>query len=559
MVFLDVDKINSIIEQIPYVELVNKFVQNGHLGKGIVLISNIEGLEKSLEFEVEIHSQYPLKHHDTETIRFINKDLLEYNHVMENGSICIHTLHSPNLEKKLIYDFNSLKNWIIKYYINKDKDVHYEHILINENVIDNIYYSFQFTEVDYSFRKGEFGIVDLIHLNNGIYKKKRIENFLVKSFISNRNNTINCLWSDYYMNQKKRTTGLFVFVEDTPALYNRFAFNNWVELKNYLPQEFLNLLNKFRDRNKKLKNSFVPVFIGYTTVDNEIHWITALVNLKDFPTKGIPVTNSKGEKIKGKWQSKLIDKKINWAITRNSSHKYFFGRGKYSDKLVNSKILIIGVGAVGSIVAKTLVKCGVKQIDLVDYDVKEPENVCRSEYWFSSGLTNKVEELRNILVANSPFVDVEIGNEEYFESIIKVFYREKEHSQNFEKLLSEYDIIFDCTTDNDLMYILNSLDFNSDLINLSITNHAKDLVCAFHPNAYDFVNNQFNNILNNDVEDLYNPTGCWSPTFKASFNDINILVQYALKQINSIYENNKLKNNFTISFDKDNNIKLREY
>ena len=32
-------------------------------------------------------------------------------------------------------------------------------------------------------------------------------------------------------------------------------------------------------------------------------------------------------------------------------------------------------------------------------------------------------------------------------------------------------------------------------------------------------------------KDLYNPTGCWSPTFKASYNDISSKVQYALKHI----------------------------
>src|SRR5690606_3444239 len=122
-------------------------------------------------------------------------------------------------------------------------------------------------------------------------------------------------------------------------------------------------------------------------------------------------------------------------------------------------------------------------------------------------------------------------------------------------------IIFNCSADSDLMYILGILDFDSELINISITNHAKDLVCAFHPNIYRFVQNQFVNVLENDVEDLYNPTGCWSPTFKASYNDINALVQYALKYINVLYRDEKPKNNFTLSVDEENglDIKLTEY
>ncbi|MCO7319787.1 hypothetical protein OKE80_10735, partial [Riemerella anatipestifer] len=74
---------------------------------------------------------------------------------------------------------------------------------------------------------------------------------------------------------------------------------------------------------------------------------------------------------------------------------------------------------------------------------------------------------------------------------------------------------------------------------------------------YRFVQTQFISILDNDVDDLYNPTGCWSPTFKASYNDINLLVQYALKQINFIYQENKPKNNFTLSTTFENNLEIK--
>ncbi|MBK7872890.1 MAG: ThiF family adenylyltransferase [Saprospiraceae bacterium] len=66
----------------------------------------------------------------------------------------------------------------------------------------------------------------------------------------------------------------------------------------------------------------------------------------------------------------------------------------FGEKLTNKKILIIGVGAVGSMIAKTLTRGGCRFIDFVDHDLKEPENICRSEYIFSNGITNKTEELK---------------------------------------------------------------------------------------------------------------------------------------------------------------------
>ena len=111
------------------------------------------------------------------------------------------------------------------------------------------------------------------------------------------------------------------------------------------------------------------------------------------------------------------------------------------------------------------------------------------------------------------------------------------------------------------MYVLNLLELNCDLINLSITNHAKDLVCAFYPNIYHFVNTQFGYLLDNDIDDLYEPIGCWSPTFKASYADISLLVQMAVKQINLIYEKNKARNNFIIKTEDDNvfTVRIEEY
>lgn len=563
MEFHNVSEINSIISTIPFVNVLEEFKQNGFIVDGKICTKNIEGLNKDLEFDVQINPEYPLKSHDSEAIKFINKDLIPYNHVMGNGAICIHTLHSPKIKQKLLADFDSLKAWIERYYINKDKDSHYEHIIVNEEPFNETYYSYQFTNVDYVFSKGEFGQVDLIPLSNGIYKKKGISNFIIKSFKSLQSQRkINCKWSDHYMNLETKNTGLFIFLKDVPAIHSRFAFSNWLELEEFLTDDFLKFLYNFTKRHKKHKGAFVPIFFGYETVENEIHWVSTIVKINDMPTESKPVLDSNGVKIKGQWKGVLVDKNIDWAITRNSSYKYFFGRGTFCDKITNSKILIIGVGAIGSIVAKTLVKCGAKDLSIVDYDVKEPENVCRSEYTFSNGLYDKTFELIQILHENSPFVDVKFhNNNEYFESFIKALHKNKEAKKEYEESLNKFDLIFNCSTDSDLMFVLDQLNLNTDLINLSITNHAKDLVCAFYPNVYKYVQNQFTNILDNDVEDLYNPTGCWSPTFKASYNDISLLVQYAMKEINAKYKENKTKDNFTLSIDSENstNIKFTQY
>jgi len=228
-----------------------------------------------------------------------------------------------------------------------------------------------------------------------------------------------------------------------------------------------------------------------------------------------------GEKVNKQWLT-MIDsnRAIDWAMTRNCSNKYFFGRGSLNKKLTNGKILIIGIGAIGSIIAKTLVRSGCTKVDFIDYDVKEPENVCRSEYSFSTGISNKTNDLINELCLISPYFEPTNGGYDYseaFDFYIKSHLTDVTLKTDIEKRLNEYDVIFDCSADNDLLYVLSQLTINSTLLNLSISNNAKQIGVCCRKNRYDFIITQFNgNVLKFDVDDLYNPTGCWNPTFKAS-------------------------------------------
>ena len=123
-------------------------------------------MEQALEFNVTIHPKYPFKSHETETIKFSNDDLLEHKHIMQNGAICIHTAHSTILSQKLIYDIESVKAWILKYYINKDSDTHYEHLIVPQKPLKKGIMRI-FNEVDYTFRQNQFGFADYSILADG--------------------------------------------------------------------------------------------------------------------------------------------------------------------------------------------------------------------------------------------------------------------------------------------------------------------------------------------------------------------------------------------------------
>ena len=224
----------------------------------------------------------------------------------------------------------------------------------------------------------------------------------------------------------------------------------------------------------------------------------------------------------------------------------YYGRGAFPKDFITSKMLILGLGAIGSILARTLAKCGCRHIDLYDFDSKQYSNCCRSEYDFYRGSSDKQYELSLQLTSAHPFIEVNLLPREFDMAIKAAF--QKGDTDGIKKKLNEYDFIFDCTTDDDLAYILDQIQTSSQIINLSISNHAHQLVCAFSPKISNFLKFAFSKCVSNkDEDDMFNPTGCWNPTFKASYNDINSLLQYALKRIVRMVSCQEPKHNFILS------------
>lgn len=551
------NEINTTIEKIPDVKIIKPFEQGEFYIEGTVSVF-VEGLEQALDFDVKISAQYPFKIQDSETINFINADLLDYKHIMQNGSICIHSAHSPILSKKLVYDIEAVKVWIKKYYINKDLDSHYEHLIVNPKAFKGGHFVYFFNEVDYVFHKNQFGFIDYSIMSSGVFHNENIQSNIFQVFLDkDRKKLVDVNWN-FQLKNLPYCTGLFIFIKDEPSKNQRWVFENWKDFESLLPQDFLTFLHRVEQKKSKEQGKTLPLFIGYNISDKEIHWQAIILEIGKFPIYG--------EKVNKQWLTRLDGETIiDWAMTRNCSYKYFFGRGKLNQQLTDGKILIVGIGAIGSIIAKTLVRCGCTKINFIDIDVKEAENVCRSEYSFFSGITNKVNDLIDELCLISPFFEPIKGGYEFsrmLDFFLKSHLTNKETKVEIENYLNGYDIIFDCTADNDLLYVLSQLNIKSKLLNLSISNHAKQLVCATERNRYHFIDTQFNgNVLEFDVDDLYNPTGCWSPTFKASYNDINTLVQFAIKHINSRFEKNKSLRNFVIETEYTDcvAIKLNEF
>jgi sulfur carrier protein ThiS adenylyltransferase len=97
-------------------------------------------------------------------------------------------------------------------------------------------------------------------------------------------------------------------------------------------------------------------------------------------------------------------------------------------KIKNSVVAIAGLGGLGSSVAVALARVGVGKLILVDFDLVEPSNLNRQQYFVDQIGLPKTEALRKNIAAINPCVKVET-------------YQQKLDRGNGEKILQEADVV----------------------------------------------------------------------------------------------------------------------
>jgi len=97
-------------------------------------------------------------------------------------------------------------------------------------------------------------------------------------------------------------------------------------------------------------------------------------------------------------------------------------------KIKKSVVGIAGLGGLGSAIAVALARVGVGKLILVDFDVVEPSNLNRQQYFVHQIGMPKVEALQKNIAAINPCVRVET-------------YREKLDRNNGEKIFREAEVV----------------------------------------------------------------------------------------------------------------------
>lgn len=260
-----------------------------------------------------------------------------------------------------------------------------------------------------------------------------------------------------------------------------------------------------------------------------------------------------------------LKKLISQPLKRNGiqviTKDMYFGRGSFSKSFNSKRVALVGLGAIGSMVASSLAHCGVSKIGLWDFDIVEPGNICRSAYTLKNIGESKVHAIESIIKSINPFIEtknLKTHGYWYYHDAINTefigtsFYANVNYNsqEGASKELEGYDLVIDCTGSNEMLQFLSYAASNAEIISMCITNHANDLLCISNRDGNPFeLRKAYLSRIEQDTKNFYiEGEGCYSPTFLANNCDIASLVNLALRDLNLNMEKGNLMHSTIYSY-----------
>jgi hypothetical protein len=221
-----------------------------------------------------------------------------------------------------------------------------------------------------------------------------------------------------------------------------------------------------------------------------------------------------------------------WQKSQNWHPDETMNRGRFGSWITNARILLVGVGAIGSMVAEMLIRGGTQSLTMVDPERTEVGNLARHTLTLADVDMPKTEAMVTRLSCISPQA-----------AVSGLHCKLEQLSERDVRLVREHNIIIDCTGSDDVLSLLEDLAWSSvpTFCSISVGLQARRLYVLVarkrkFPRAF-FVRH-VDKWLRQDTRD-YDGTplprsggvGCWHPAFPARVDDIWLLAATAMKYI----------------------------
>ena len=182
-----------------------------------------------------------------------------------------------------------------------------------------------------------------------------------------------------------------------------------------------------------------------------------------------------------------------------------------------------------------------------------PGNICRGKFGLMQINQKKTVSLQKELSLISPFSDILV-----YDELVKL--PPGTEKIQLEDKLRPFDIIFDCTANNTVIQLFSDTKLSGTVFHISISDRAQELICvtsADSGNLFERRNQMLYSFGNYAEATFREGTGCYHPTFEASYFDINLHLNTCLQKLNNYYKN-RMKPRSFFSFLNNNALEISE-
>ncbi len=289
--------------------------------------------------------------------------------------------------------------------------------------------------------------------------------------------------------------------------------------------------DKLRDgkRHFALFGYPIPARLGENVI--QVKWQAALLPaLTDKQTAVKGFRPGKGCKI-GDRRLLSGGERVDWQDTENWHPQELLSRGRFNDQLTSSRVLGIGVGAIGSTMMEMLARGGVKDFIISDKGKLKAENLVRHTLGLQAMTQDKAEAVAERLEVAGPHVSTHViaGPMENWD-------------EEKLKLVERADIIIDCTGDDGVLHELQKMTWSAAKVICSVSisfggkrvyiwiERSKAMSCEiFSEKLQPWLEKDWEQWK--DVQLPRTGVGCWNPAFPARVDDIYMSACVALKYI----------------------------
>jgi hypothetical protein len=218
----------------------------------------------------------------------------------------------------------------------------------------------------------------------------------------------------------------------------------------------------------------------------------------------------------------------------NWSSERLQARGRLPISVRDRKVALLGVGALGSVLAEMLVRAGVKNIVLIDDDLLEAGNVSRHVATLVDVGELKVTTVARRLRQISPTVRVDELSEKL-----------NGDAKAIEELLDEHDIIIDCTSSDGALAALATAWWSIPRVFASFSmGFGGKRLFSFGASGHQFPHDEFARAVRPwlvheanmwaDSDEVFEGAGCWSPLFPARYDDVVLAAATCVKELETL-------------------------